>query len=85
MQYKVFAVLDSKASCYGMPVFFSNDAQAIRAFGDVVSREKSTFGEHPEDYTMYRVGSFDDNSGALTGEVPVFVAKALDFVKDKNK
>lgn len=65
MKTKVFAIYDHKASVYGTPFFMVNHAMAVRAFGDLAEDERTTVGKHPEDFTLYQVGEFDDGSGTL--------------------
>lgn len=80
MEQKVYSVYDEKACAYARPFFLSQDGQAVRAFSDEVSSDKSSLHAHPEDYSLYRIGVFDDASGVLTGCVPVFLIKGVECV-----
>lgn len=42
--------------------------QALRGFSDEVNNPDSDMHKHPEDYTLYQVGTFDKNSGQLLEE-----------------
>lgn len=85
MKLKVFSIFDVKAKVYSNPFFMPQSGQAMRAFGDLVVDEKSEVCRHPEDYSLFQVGEYDDNSGIFdkTFQVPVFLCKAVDFV-DKH-
>jgi len=73
----VFSVFDSKASAF-LPVFMlRSNGEALRLFQDEVNREGSEFWKHPEDYTLFRVGEFDQETGELVGSGPVSVATAV--------
>ncbi len=90
MKVNVYAIFDKKAKMYASPFFLPHDPQAIRAFGDLVVDPKSSISVHPEDYSLYRLTSFDDCSG-MFGRVddhgkivsdvspPDFLAHASDF------
>lgn len=41
------------------------DGQAMRGFIDTVKDDKSMFHVHPEDFTLVRLGDYDDTLGAL--------------------
>ena len=43
------------------------EGAAQRMIGDMVSSEGHAFNRHPEDYTLFEVGTFDDVSGELVG------------------
>lgn len=62
---KVFSIYDSKAEVFAIPVFFRNAGEAIRAFQTAVGDAESPYCQHPEDYSLHEIGSFDEDSGAL--------------------
>jgi len=71
MIQKVFCVRDVKAMAMLQPFFSVASGSAQRAFGDAVLDGKSPIAMHPEDYILYEVGSFDDNSGELIALSPI--------------
>ncbi len=91
MKVRVFAIFDKKAKMYASPYFLPEDAQAIRAFGDLVTDPKSSIFAHPEDFSLYRLSFFDDCSGCFgqmsedgsevvaVPQPPVFLSHATDF------
>lgn len=72
MKMNVFAVYDGKASFFGRPFFEQTDASAIRVFADAVNdgNPNNMWNRHPEDYSLWRVGSFDDALGKLEACMP---------------
>lgn len=54
----------------------NNDASAYRSFAETF---KNVY--QPADYSLWKVGSFDTNTGELIVEVPSVVCRATDFVK----
>lgn len=84
MIQKVFAVRDSKAVAFMQPFFSGANGAAIRAFADAANDGKSPIAMHPEDYNLYELGDFDDNSGEFTSLTPIkMLACAADFVQVK--
>ena len=63
MIHIAFTVLDKAAGAFLPPFFVHSEKMAIRSFSDVVSDENHQFNKHPEDYSLHRIGTFDDNSG----------------------
>lgn len=62
----VIAMRDRVAQIYGQPVFVGNVASAIRSFGDQINDPQSQVSKHPNDYDLFELGSFDDESGRFT-------------------
>lgn len=79
---QIYGVYDEKAKSYLDPFYFGHDGEALRKFSDVIQNDQSPIAKHPGDYSMYKLGKFDSNSGHITADQnPQFLAKALDFVK----
>lgn len=70
MIFKVFAIYDDKAKAYMQPFLLPENGQAKRAFFDAVNEPTSPIGRHAADYTLFRIGSYNDADGVLTPEVP---------------
>lgn len=65
MMQKIFTVYDSKLEAYMQPFFMSSKGQAIRAFTDTVNDPSTQFNKHPEDFTLFEIGEYDDQSGKV--------------------
>lgn len=65
MIHKIFTIYDEKAESYLPPFFLPNAGMAKRTFGDCVKDEKHAFGQHPSDYTLMELGTYDDQTGTL--------------------
>ena len=79
MRQKVFAIYDTQAACFLRPFFTQQDGQAVRMFGDLVSDLDHPVGQHPEDYSLYRIGTFDDSNAMLDGENPQRIAAGIEL------
>lgn len=58
----MFSIFDCKAKAYLQPFFSLNSDTATREFDAAVNGE-STFSKFPEDYSLFRLGSFDQVTG----------------------
>lgn len=68
MKMLAFSIRDVKAECFTQPFFAQAKGQAIRGFADAVNDGKSDYARHPADYTLFHIGSFDDQTGAFEPE-----------------
>lgn len=79
---RVFSVYDSKAEAYGSPVFLKTKGEAIRGFTDIVNDGNSMLSKYPGDYTLFELGSFDEETAKFDlHSSPVSLGVALEFVK----
>lgn len=65
MKTSIFSVFDSKLAVYNTPFFMQREQAAIRSFTDAVNDPQTTLNKHPEDYTLFHIGDFDDDTGEL--------------------
>jgi hypothetical protein len=80
MVLKVFSVFDSKLQVFNTPFFSRTVADATRSFSDLVRDGRTTVGQHPEDFFLYDIGLYSDETGEINGTAPNQVAAATAFV-----
>lgn len=65
--WQLYSVYDQVAGTYSNPVTARNDAVAARLFVHSVSTEgESLVKSHPDDYSLVRIGSFDEVDGLVS-------------------
>lgn len=64
---KICSIHDVKSEAWMQPMFFQANGAAVRAFSDACRDVKSPIGMHPEDYHLYLIGEFDEESGQIVG------------------
>jgi hypothetical protein len=80
MKYTVCAVKDRAVDAFNRPLFVPTVGVAIRSFTDEVNRKDSELATHPEDYDLYELGSWDDQTAKFTElEVPRVITRAQDI------
>jgi len=76
----LLALYDSAAEGYMRPFFSPSRGEAIRSFGDLVKDQTHPVGQHPEDYTLFELATFNPQTGQLTVErAPVSLGNGVDF------
>lgn len=81
MHLQIFSIFDVKADAYITPFLLPNKAMAIRAFADCVNSASHQFGQNPQDYTLFHIGSFDDTSANITADHPRSLGNGVEFIR----
>lgn len=85
MLFKVFAIYDSKAQAYYPPFFQATVGLATRIFGDMANNPESTVGRYPADYTLFEIGTYDDQTAKMVaGKAHVSHGIALEYVENQK-
>lgn len=86
MIFEVFSIYDEKADAYLPPFILPNIAMAKRVFGDCINSADHQFGQHPSDYTLFRLGQFDDMAGQyLLERAKQSLGNGVEFVVDTDE
>ncbi len=85
MKLNAYTIYDVAAGTYSRPYYTGSDGEATRAFKDIATDAEHPIGAHPEDYTLYRTGSFNDSTGKMEGEQLEKLTTGLQCVhQDRN-
>lgn len=80
MIHAVFSIRDTKAEAFLPPFCSPNVAVAMRSLGDLLRDPNHAFNAHHVDYTLYRLGEFDDVAGRYSLEpAPVEVCRLTEL------
>lgn len=83
MNLQVLGVYDKKAKCYAQPFFQGNLDLGVRALAAAVNSEGTALYHHPEDFALFHLGTYNDETGAFNTPVqPVHVAEAINLKKE---
>ena len=64
----IYSLFDKKAKIY-MNVFTDiNDGTAIRQMQQACTQENSIISQYPDDYALYRITQWDDETGQLLAQ-----------------
>lgn len=76
----ICAIHDTKAEAYMNPFYMRSEGEAIRAFGDAIDKGDTPLSQHPEDYVLYKLGTFDQSTAAIE-YLYKSLASGVDFKK----
>lgn len=79
-----FTIRDSAAEAYMRPFFAQSPGAAIRSFSDLVNDPEHPIGQHPEDYTLFQIGEFEELSGVLEVYEPRSLGNGIQYVKREH-
>ena len=79
----LYSIRDSKTS-FGVPFCEQSDAAAQRGFSFAFHNQQSLVGFSPADFSLYRIGTFDDVSAKLVSIIPELIFSASDFLNMKG-
>lgn len=81
MELKAFSIRDSKAEIFNTPFFKNTLGEAERDFSTLCKDEKSNVFQYPEDYDLYYLGTYNNNTGCYkTLDTPQHMLKAVQVI-----
>ncbi len=80
MKLNIYMVHDQKANAYLPPFFLPEDGMAHRTFGDCCNDVEHQFGKHPEDYTLFKLGEFDDLVGQIKSDTKISLGNGIEYL-----
>lgn len=80
MKLLIFAIYDSATEAYMRPWYMQTEAAAMRTFTDICSDADHEMAKNPHDYTLMTLGSWNDNDGSFSPEIPRKLLTALEAV-----
>lgn len=85
MKHNLYTIYDVKAETYLFPLKLQNHAVALRELKRAVNDPQTQFFNHPEDFTLFFLGTFDDNTTWFELEdTKVPLATLLELKEDNN-
>lgn len=71
MVLNCYAIYDNKALIYIRPFYEVTDGAALRAFQELAQDLNTFVGKHPNDYSLWRCATYDDQTGLYHPQVPL--------------
>lgn len=82
---QLYTIYDSKSETYGKPFHEQNTATALRSARNILTNPDSVITHNPEDFTLWHMGEFDDNTGEIELFSPaVCVCKFIDLTGETS-
>lgn len=68
MKLQIFAIKDRAIAAFMQPFFAPSIGGALRAFQDAMNDGSTPMNKHPDDYDLWHLGEWDDQSGEFVCE-----------------
>lgn len=80
---EIFSIYDSKVQAYGAPIFATNQHDIVRQltnmFRDPEQQTKNQLFLNAEDFSVFKIGSYEKSTGKLFPQNPEHVANMHDL------
>lgn len=82
----MYSVLDKTTKAYLNPLHFINHGDAIRWLTTVVNKddEGNNINKYPEQFALYFVGEFDDQTGKTEGNIEC-IMEAMSCINEQKE
>lgn len=78
MLLKMYSIRDAKGEIFNAPFYKKTHGEAERDFAELCKDEKSLVNKYPEDFDLYHVGIYDDQTGKISSlDTPQHILKAV--------
>lgn len=86
MKQQVYSVYDTKSG-HGTPPFFTQNHDTARRMcrNLVQGTQDNDIAKNPEDFVLYHIGEFEDNSMEITGFLPTEIVRLIELTHDFGK
>ena len=82
MKYPCFSIRDN-AVAFGIPFFDMSEQSAIRGFNYQINGD-GVISSFPEDYSLYKIGEFDSDTGSFNSIEPKIVCSGSSLKMEKK-
>lgn len=85
MRVFVIAIKDRALDAFMRPMFVPARALAVRSFTDELNRKDTPMNSHPDDYDMYQIAEFIEETGEfILPDNPELIVRGKDVLKPIN-
>ena len=81
---ELYSIRDEKAVCSYEPQIFRAQVDAIRFFDQAIQNKNTMINKYPDDFTLYKIGVFDERSGVITDVKIEKIVTATELIRMKE-
>lgn len=85
MIFNIYSVYDCKVGAYMRPMYLRTDDELFAAIYETAKDQNSGFYKYPEDYTVYFLGTFNEEDAKIDYVGPTTVDTVLNIRVIMNK
>lgn len=78
----MYTIKDTKSTAYHKPFYEVSNGIAIRTFTDLANNKDTVIGKHPEDFILYHIGEYDDETGKIKQEGHKDLGRASAYINN---
>lgn len=83
MKKLICSIYDEKSELFTNPILQITKGEALRNFITEVESGKSMLSSHPQDFKIYELGTFDDQSAKfIIYDIPRLLDSAINYKKE---
>lgn len=81
----VVAIRDQAMAAFQNPIAVNAVGLAVRSFGDEVNNPESPMNAHPEDYELFKLADYDEETGRLIPlDSPESLVRGKDVIRPRS-
>ncbi len=80
MKTNIYSIYDTASGIYQKIIQARADGEVMREFQNMCDDESHPVGQHPEDYSIFRLGQFNDQDGFITNDDNECLSTGLEMV-----
>ncbi len=85
MKQQIYAVFDTCSGIYDSPHFANSDDVVRRQFTDIATAADNPISKHPEHYSLWRLGAWDNTNGKINNETNECLCTALEAISQSQQ
>lgn len=85
MKLQVFSIRDAAAEIYQTPFCTRSKGEALRVFQDLANDQSHPVGQHPEDYCLFHIGEYNQDTAEMIPAVPNSMGLAVEFSRSEKQ
>lgn len=79
MKFNIYSIYDVKAGAYVRPIYMRSDEEMMASVFETAKDQNSGFYKHPDDYTVFLLGTFDEENAEIDFHGPKSISTVLDI------
>lgn len=76
----LYSVYDKATCIYSNPFVCLRDAEAVRAFRQILDEPNTVYSKYPDDFALYRLGDFSDVTGVIITTTQEPICQGTDLI-----
>ena len=85
MKNQYYCIRDIKSNTFNRPFGGLTVEQVKRSIYTSIAQGNSEIAQFPEDFELYLIADFDDQTGIITGQVPIMIYNCREIVSSYQR